>query len=359
MRACQILVVCLLVGATSDLLAGPSTAPVATETRVYDISDLARPRNNYPLQGGNRGQLTEPFAAGPAGMGGMGGGMMGAGPESPGSSAGDVADAMVHLIQETVDPQSWNDNGGNLGSLKQFSGQLIVTQTAENHARIAKLLSELRSPQGPSQMVCVRAYWLLLNSKDIESIFNAVKEKGGGTASMPVVPDAALDGEKLYCQGQTICFNGQTVHITSGRQWSVVSKLNPVVANNAVGYDPTISVANSGVSIQVTPQIVPQSESAILDLRSTVTETRGPNGPIEIPARTGASTTQPLFENVNNDTGRNARIDRLNVVNQELATTVRLPLGKKILLGGMTLEPASATDPGRQLYLVVELNAVK
>jgi hypothetical protein len=79
------------------------------------------------------------------------------------------------------------------------------------------------------------------------------------------------------------------------------------------------------------------------------------SGPIDL---SKAPATQPVVQaDLVNATA--TMIDRLNVVNQEFATTVRLPIGKKVLLGGMTLEPASQTDPGRQLYLVVELDAVK
>ena len=60
------------------------------------------------------------------------------------------------------------------------------------------------------------------------------------------------------------------------------------------------------------------------------------------------STTQPTDS-----------IDRLNQVRQELRTTVRLPLARKVLIGGMTLEPAAKEEASRQLYLVIEAEAVK
>jgi len=348
-----LLVAVISIGMLSFVRAAPpATRPssdVELQTLVYDISDLVRPRVNYPQGGGPVG--------GPMGMEGgaapaMGGGM--AAPQPVGPQRSDMADSLLVLIRETIDPTSWKDSGGEIGAMRELAGQLVVTQSRQNQEWIQKLLAEMRTQQGPAQMVCVRAYWLMLNAKDIESIFDATRKQAAGSASaMPTVSDSMVVGDKLYCQGQTICFNGQTVHITSGRQWSVVSKLNPVVGSNAVGYDPTMSVANSGVSLQVTPQIVPQTETAILDLRSTVTETRGPTGPIDL---SKVSTTQPSDDMRAAAAGM---IDRLNVVNQEFATTVRLPLGKKVLLGGMTLEPASQTDPGRQLYLVVELDAVK
>ena len=53
-----------------------------------------------------------------------------------------------------------------------------------------------------------------------------------------------------------------------------------------------------------------------------------------------------------------AAIDRRNEVTQALQTTVRLPLGRKVLVGGMTLEPTPKGD-AQQLYLVIEADAVK
>ena len=64
-------------------------------------------------------------------------------------------------------------------------------------------------------------------------------------------------------------------------------------------------------------------------------------------------------------------VDRLAVEMQELATTLRLPLGEPVLVGGMTYltpplrqndaAPADSTDPqsesheNPQLYLVLEI----
>jgi hypothetical protein len=51
-----------------------------------------------------------------------------------------------------------------------------------------------------------------------------------------------------------------------------------------------------------------------------------------------------------------AQIDRQNQLKQDLQTTVRLPLGEKIVVGGMTMGPAKHT--GGQVYLVLELSAL-
>ena len=53
-------------------------------------------------------------------------------------------DAMVKLVTGTVDPESWSDNGGRVGEIKELSGQLIVTQTPQNHKAIENLITQTR-----------------------------------------------------------------------------------------------------------------------------------------------------------------------------------------------------------------------
>ena len=202
-------------------------------------------------------------------------------------------------------------------------------------------------------MVCVRMFWMSLNPAEVSSIFDKVKAaKDTNIAPMPELPDAMVDATHLYCQAQTICFSGQTVHVVSGRSQSYVSDLTPVVANNAVGYQPTISNAQSGVTVQLKPQLV-SSGMAVVDLASMVNESGEPVRQLNI---TGISspTTQP---DTSIHTG--PAMQAVNVVQQEFHTTVRLPLGKKILVGGMTLEPAAKDQAGRQLFLIVQVDAVQ
>jgi hypothetical protein len=56
----------------------------------------------------------------------------------------DSVERLKLIITETVDPASWRDAGGTVGSIREFNGQLVVTQTPVAHDRIAKLLQDLR-----------------------------------------------------------------------------------------------------------------------------------------------------------------------------------------------------------------------
>ena len=106
-----------------------NAAPV---TKVYDIRDLLAeiPDSEGPrafitlLSDAKEAHDTEPGGA---------------------SSMASAADKIIAMIQGTVDAGSWPPEG-KIGSIRFQGGQgaLIVTQTAENHAAIAALISRLR-----------------------------------------------------------------------------------------------------------------------------------------------------------------------------------------------------------------------
>jgi hypothetical protein len=60
-------------------------------------------------------------------------------------------EAAVKLLTDSIDPASWREHGGQLGSVRFLSGQLIVTQPAENHKAIANLLRQTRTLIGLPQ----------------------------------------------------------------------------------------------------------------------------------------------------------------------------------------------------------------
>ena len=312
-----------------------ATAPAAdakdeTATRVYDVSDLLWQITDYPAEN------PMPVINGPAPA-----------PPAVRMSREDLVDNLTKLITDTVEPDSWKENGGTIGALREMNGRLIVTQTTETHRQINDLLHALREDHG--RMVVVRAYWLLLDPSSVPAVTTHTSGK-----DLPVVDDKLIDAQHLYCAAQTMCFSGQTVHVTSGRSKSLVTSMTPVVANSAVGYQPGMERARSGVVLQVTPQLEPEGPDArvVIDLQSSVNEIGNVKDKIELP------TTQPVGTIIlPPDTAM--AIDRVNETNQELRTTVRLKLGMKVLVGGMTLEPASKENATRQLYLVIEADAVK
>jgi hypothetical protein len=195
-------------------------------------------------------------------------------------------------------------------------------------------------------MVSTRATWLLIDEPDVRAIQAQARKAPppGATAGPLVVDDATLDRAERYAAAQTTCFDGQTVSLTTQRQWSIVTDVNPVVGTGAVGYDPTTDRATSGATLQLTPRLTPDG-AVIVDVRSIVTETRPP-------------TTRPAAAPQNEFD--KTMIDPQDIATQTIATTARLPLGKRVIVAGTTLPPSSAGERGgRTLYLVMEVDAVR
>jgi hypothetical protein len=57
----------------------------------------------------------------------------------------DAAEALVTLIQEEIEPETWRYAGGTSGGIRYFAGRLVVTQTEENQDAVMGLLGALRA----------------------------------------------------------------------------------------------------------------------------------------------------------------------------------------------------------------------
>jgi hypothetical protein len=59
-------------------------------------------------------------------------------------SKAEIVDAVIKLIEDTIDSDNWKDNGGAIGSIRELSGILIIQNTPEALDKIESLLDELR-----------------------------------------------------------------------------------------------------------------------------------------------------------------------------------------------------------------------
>lgn len=143
--------------------------------RVYDVRDLLVPIPDFQ---GPRIDLdisssatsgTGTSAAGGVGVGGAGGGGGGIFDDTSTSTSGterikvitkeELTKDFVNLIRRGIDKDSWSDpegGGGGTGFIQVLNGQLVVTQTAENHQAIAELLEKLREAKTIQIMIEAR-----------------------------------------------------------------------------------------------------------------------------------------------------------------------------------------------------------
>ncbi|MBN2456931.1 MAG: hypothetical protein JXB29_10445 [Sedimentisphaerales bacterium] len=137
--------------------------PSEWEIQVYDITDLlSRPAEYFAPSGetGGGGEASE--------------GVEGfqdeeeISPEELGEEALERALGLVELIQDTVEPDSWEIYGGE-GTISAYGAKkLIVRQQTEVHAKIDELFSGLRKALG--HQVSIEARYLLVGENFLEDI---------------------------------------------------------------------------------------------------------------------------------------------------------------------------------------------
>ena len=335
-------------------------------TRIYDVSDLLRETPDYKdvrslLPGTDAGRIgTAPPASpgshpAPVGLASIRSGMgdramFGKGP----------ADDVIDLLTTSIAPNTWDANGG-LGTVHPLDRALIISQTLKIHLRVSALLADLRAKRQAVPTLIVEIQWLWLDNEQCEELLaRPPVGKGPAAGRTPLALDAAildrLARKAPGFRGRIACANGQWVHLASGDRRAIVPSKVPAV-DGGVAYMPLIDAPNAGVLVELRPTVEPGAESAVLDVESCVTrwgrprptahEAEGPakeGGPRETGAEAAGSASCP--------------VERPSIPAQEFATTLRVPLGRPVLVGGMTFAPAGPAgleDAGKnplQLYLI-------
>ena len=335
--------------------AGPATAPTSAPSAaggviaVYPIRDLIEPIPDFRDEDG----MGPPTVAGLGySYSGGGGGRSIPSEADPEVVRRELVDTIIQRLQSTVDGQSWTDNGGGVGSIKEVNGELVITQTAENQRRVKAVLSRLRDAVPTVQ---VEAVWATLAAADLAAADTFQKRDELVATLDPATPRAQIS-----------CRDGQAVHLASGPASSIIFDLTPVVAQNAVGFDPTVVQVQTGGHLEFRPVLRTivagePAASAILTVRSTLSRFDAPpeqiRRPIIIPE---ADLNVGRVEHVNpvgDSPGGDfpGGLDRLQTSVARLKTSLIVPVGHWAVVGGMTPD-AGADKPGvTQVYLIVRL----
>jgi len=384
-----------------------------TGIRVYDIRDLIYRIPNFS---GPRIELSMSGAgnAGNNGSGDSGGGLFddegtdgegGDGEEAEGLTKAEIILKIIELIQKSVDPTSWQPNG-EIGSVLELHGQLVITQTPDNHTAIRGLIAQLREARAlqiaiEARFISVSTGFLQNIGIDLDFYFNLGTQLGTGTRTLTdpwtgstltrsgagrgsledaltpisvlqntsafttgmssgVATDIGGSVASLGASGMTITgtflddievdfmiratqahsstrsltaprltlFNGQRAYVTVATQQAYISDLEPVVSDNAVSFNPTVSFVPTGSVLDV--------EATISADRRYVTLTVRP----QVASLNGFTTyfTSVTSTDANGDaiTGV-GQIQLPNVTVQDLQTTVSVPDGGTLLIGGQKI----------------------
>lgn len=124
--------------------------PDFTNAPVFDLATVLKGDTNDATG-------ASPFAAKP-----------GRGEMAMRKSADEKTRELVALITNTVDFDSWKENGGEVGLIQPYQGSLIVTTTPRVHRSIDGLLGKLR--QQRALQISVEARFLLVSNEYFEQI---------------------------------------------------------------------------------------------------------------------------------------------------------------------------------------------
>jgi hypothetical protein len=288
-------------------------------------------------------------------------------------------DDLRHVLTTTVANDSWAENGTGEGQVESLGTALVVWQTGPVHALIEDFLKQIREGSTDRKTLTIDARWLLLTSDDLSKLLGPDPQK-------PELDRKLLDEltrQATSLRAITNCFSGQLVYLVSGTRRNFVGGYIPVVgsvdrsdqagrigararmsdgpirvqmvnqvsgegtvAEPKVGYQPINVNMNFGALLEIRPTRM-VDKTAVVDLKSTLTM---PSQQMAAPA-------------VGFEMGMMPAPDRVATDTQEFATTLRMPLGKPVLVGGLTYIPSAAEGevPGAghserpQNYLVLEV----
>ena len=231
--------------------------------RVYDIRDLLVPVPDFR---GPRIELSEAAQEsqniGTSGSGSSGGIFEDDSDldqyEEEEKTKEELTEDFIDLVKNAIDRDSWGDpegGGVGVGFIQVINGQLVVTQTAENHQALAELIEKLR--EAKTIQIMVEARFIVVDSGflnnvgvDLDFYFNVgsdMQRADGGAVTDPFtgsqVPTYTnADGATVSSfplQGTSPWYTGR-----SDQRWSPVG-----AKNNSSGF------VSSGLETQVASNI--------------------------------------------------------------------------------------------------------
>ena len=315
-----------------------------------------------------------------AGGGGGFGGIFGAGVAAAAQPVG--WQELVDIIQRTINKQSdpnvadWAEAGGP-AAIEYMNGLLIVSQTRRGHERMADLLEQLRRER--AIMISIEARFCQVSDEFLQDItldaditinqpgrhwtgdvtppitpapivISSTGSGGEGTATLLPLAGTAFatftaneggmfvsgtflddiqvgfllraiqaDVRSTTLQAPRLTlYNGQRAYISDVTVVTYISDATPVVSEMATSFDPTIGAVPVGATLDVKASVSADRRYVQMDLRPQQIALGTPN--FRVYTITG--------------TGSSIDIDLPQIIVQDYKTTVSVPDGGTLLLGG-------------------------
>jgi len=211
------------------------------KTRVYDIRDLIIPIPDFEGPAMDITSVGDDQDTDDGGSSSTDGGLFGDDDDDDdvsgeGLSRPEMIQEIISMIREKAPLDSWVDQGGR-GSIREFGGQLVVTQTPEVHDQILELIGMLR--EAKQLQVSVEARFITVSTGflneigvDLDFYFNIGSGLGAGASN-------------------TDPFTGAAVPTTGVNGWGMnksrVSSITPIPVSMNHRNQPSFMGSSSGV----------------------------------------------------------------------------------------------------------------
>lgn len=304
------------------LMAAPvcaSAQEVEREMRVYDVSSITWPIQNYPgpaigIQSDSPTVTMEP---------------------EPGSEdfSGDV---LVEMIRRNVNEDSW-ENDRN--SITFENGTLLVVQTADVHERIVQFLAAVR--QARSRVISIDCTILSAEATVISELTKRTAAPGKyallDEAATRALLNAATAGGKVSIVKATrlTAFNGQRVHVADIRQVAFIQDYDVEIATGSAIADPIVGRCIEGVVADLWPRVDATGKTFSIEVRLS-----------------GVSLVRPI-ESFELKTPELGTLQLPVIDAQDVKTTIVVPAGRTAIVCGAAL--AGPEETGGEIVAVALL----
>jgi bla regulator protein BlaR1 len=238
----------------------------------------------------------------------------------------ELAEQLVKLLEDTIDPHSWTGNGGNVGIIKYLAGQLVVTQTKANHRKLVALLEKMRETRTIQVRIEVRflsvpAALLQEQKFKLDELFTVKKtgEKIHGTflddnRLNEIIRAAQANKDATLLAAPVVMMaNGQQSRVQVAQQQAYVSDFTDKIVGGE--RQAKIDTAQTGVFLEVTPSVSADAKYITVAMHSRVSQLLALN---EVP-----------WDKVPQE---NLKVQKPDMAIQEVNTIVSIPDGGTIAL---------------------------
>ena len=169
---------------------------------------------------------------------------------------------IIELLEETVNPQSWHDRGGSIGSIKEINGQLVITQNSSGHRQIIGLFSKLREER--AIQISVEALFLTVSSHYLEELgmdLDIVLNSGNAgfdfvNSGQGPLTDPVLGNRALLPRTFTRLGYGQSVPPNAGTALGAGAALGQPYNNVSLVPQATGGIGSEGTPVPITSRIL-------------------------------------------------------------------------------------------------------